>query len=66
MIALANQRRLDRGQPPAMDNPLSGVANADLRAYLRHTGDRLSLQPQLEGFERVWSRVLFDEVDVEA
>ena len=66
MIALANQRRLDRGQPPAMDNPLSGVANADLRAYLRHTGDRLSLQPQLEGFERVWSRVMFDEVDVEA
>jgi len=36
--------------------------NADLRQWLRTVGDRVSVEtPE---FERVWNRVLFDEVDV--
>lgn len=65
MISIANQRRIDAGKPPVTENALSGAGNADLRAILRHTGDMMSLNPELVGFERVWSRVLFDEVDIE-
>jgi hypothetical protein len=38
------------------------AGNADLRQWLRTVGDRVSVEtPE---FERVWNRVLFDEVDV--
>jgi len=36
--------------------------NADLRQWLRAVGDRLT--NETPEFERVWSRVLFDEVDI--
>lgn len=42
--------------------PLAGVANSDLRQWLRNIGTNIiNRYPE---FERVWSRLLFDEVDI--
>lgn len=57
----ANRRRLDSGNPLATSNELSGAANSDLRMGLMLYGERLSARyPQ---FHRLWSRVLFNEVE---
>ena len=62
-IEIAQARRVQDGRQPVLANPLSGKANADLRAFLRHTGD--VLVDQYPDFERVFSRELFNEIDVE-
>jgi hypothetical protein len=41
---------------------LTRKENADLRQWLRKVGDTLTSQPNSQ-FERVWTRVFFDEVD---
>jgi hypothetical protein len=62
-IDIAQARRVQEGRQPVLANPLSGKANADLRAFLRHTGE--VLVDQYPDFERVFSRELFNEIDVE-
>jgi len=63
MIQIAQARRSEQGQMPAVANELSGRANADLRAFLRHTGEVLvNRYPE---FERVFSRELYDEIDID-
>ena len=63
MIQVAQARRSAEGQMPAVANELSGRANADLRAFLRHTGEVLvNRYPE---FERVFSRELYDEIDID-
>ena len=41
---------------------LSRTANSDLRQWLRNIGTRIT--NRYPEFERVWSRLLFDEVDI--
>lgn len=43
------------------DNPLGSTANANLRQYLRDVGGRL--MEKYPSFGRVYSRLLFDEID---
>jgi len=45
------------------DGLLTRKANADLRQYLRNVGEKII--NRIPEFERVWSRLLFDEVDVD-
>jgi len=45
------------------DGLLTRKANADLRQYLRNIGE--TIINRIPEFERVWSRLLFDEVDVD-
>ena len=59
-IAIAQARR----DQPAMSNPLSGDKNADVRAYLRYVGE--TLVRRYPEFERMFSRELFREVDVDS
>jgi hypothetical protein len=63
VLNVANQRREAEGRLPATQNILSGKGNADLRAFLRLYGETLALYNP--DFERVWSDVLFYEVDLE-
>ena len=63
-IEIANQRRIAGGGQAALQNALSGNANADLRAYLRHTGEMLV--NRFPEFERLFSRELFNEIDIDA
>jgi len=63
IMGVANSRREAAGRLPATQNVLSGQANADLRAFLRLYGESLALYNP--DFERVWSDVLFYEVDLE-
>ena len=63
ILRVANQRRESEGRLPATQNVLSGKGNADLRAFLRLYGETLALYNP--DFERVWSDVLFYEVDLE-
>lgn len=59
-IAVANARR---GQE-AIANPLSGNANADLRLLLRQVGELLvTNHPE---FGRMYTRELFNEIDLDA
>jgi len=59
-IEVANARR---GQE-AMANPLAGDVNADLRLLLRNVGELLVTRyPE---FERMYSRELFNEIDLDA
>jgi len=62
-IEAANARRVADGRLPATQAALSGNANADLRAVLRLYGESLAIYNP--DFERVWSDVLFNEVDLE-
>jgi len=59
-IGIANSRR----EQPALSNPLSGEKNADLRAYLRYVGE--TLVGRNPDFDRMFSRELFSEIDVDA
>jgi hypothetical protein len=61
-IDMANRRREAAGRPPVSENILAGNANRDLRAFLRVTGFEIARNNS--GFERVWSDVLFGEVDI--
>ena len=61
-ISMANRRREAAGRPPVSENILAGNANRDLRAFLRVTGFEIARNNP--GFERVWSDVLFGEVDI--
>lgn len=63
MIGVAQARRQQAGGMPAVANELSGKANADLRAYLRHTGE--ILVKRYPEFERMFSRELYDEIDID-
>ena len=60
LVNIANSRRTS----PALSNPLSGTQNADLRAYLRYTGE--TLVRRYPEFDRMFSRELFNEVDMDA
>jgi hypothetical protein len=59
-IEIANSRR----ELPALGNPLSGDKNADLRAYLRYIGEKLV--DRYSDFDRMFSRELFNEIDIDA
>jgi hypothetical protein len=59
-IEIANSRR----ELPALGNPLSGDKNADLRAYLRYIGEKLV--DRYPDFDRMFSRELFNEIDIDA
>ena len=59
-IEIANSRR----DEPALGNPLSGEKNADLRAYLRYVGE--TLVGRNPDFDRMFSRELFSEIDIDA
>lgn len=61
-IEAANARRVSQGKPIVSENILAGNANRDLRAYLRVIG--FAIARQNRSFERVWSDVLFGEVDI--
>ena len=63
IMNVANSRREAAGRLPATQSVLSGAANADLRAFLRLYGESLAFYNP--DFERVWSDVLFYEVDLE-
>lgn len=62
LIGIANERRRQGGSPIANINPLSGSDNVDLRLQLRLLGERLA--QRYPGFDRMWSRELFNEVEV--
>ena len=59
-VDLANARR----DQPALGSPLSGDKNADLRAYLRYVGEKLV--DRYPDFDRMFSRELFNEIDIDA
>jgi len=61
-LEAANARRTSQGRPPVSENILAGNANRDLRAYLRVIG--FAIARENRSFERVWSDVLFGEVDI--
>ena len=60
MITVANSRR----DQPALSNELAGDKNADLRAYLRYVGEKLV--DRYPDFDRMFSRELFNEIDIDA
>jgi hypothetical protein len=60
MITIANSRR----DQPALSNELAGDKNADLRAYLRYVGEKLV--DRYPDFDRMFSRELFNEIDIDA
>lgn len=63
-IAVANARRVERGDTGVLINPLTGKTNADLRAILRHVGSVLVTQhPE---FGRMYDRELFREIDLDS
>lgn len=62
LIQRAMTRRFHTGASTAVRNPLEGDDYADLRMELRFLGERLAREYPM--FERVWSRELFDEVDL--